>query len=56
MSDSDTDARTDATCEIAGIYRSTCSDEERVTLAVGETFPRCPSCRKAAGWRLASAT
>ena len=55
MPKSDTDARTDAACTTAGIYRSDCSDQERVTLAVGDTFPRCPSCRKAVGWNLAVA-
>jgi hypothetical protein len=53
---SDTQAKTDGTCLTAGIYRSDCSDEERVTLVAGETFPKCPSCRKPVGWRLAAAT
>jgi hypothetical protein len=56
MSHSDTDTRTDATCATAGIYRSSCADQERVTLAVGDHFPKCPSCRKAVGWNLAVAT
>ena len=43
MSKSDTDTRTDAACTAAGIYRSDSADQERVTLAVGDTFPRCPS-------------
>jgi hypothetical protein len=55
MSKGDTATRTDAACATAGIYRSDCSDQERVTLAVGDTFPRCPSCRKAVGWNLAVA-
>jgi hypothetical protein len=50
MPKSDTNTRTDAACEIAGIYRSDCADQERVTLAVGDAFPKCPSCRKAVGW------
>ncbi len=56
MSKSDTDARTDAACEIAGIYRSDCAHQERVTVAVGDAFPKCPSCRKAVGWNLVVAT
>jgi hypothetical protein len=56
MSKSDTDTKTDTTCDTAGIYRSDCADQERVTMAIGGTFPRCPSCRKAAGWSLAVAT
>jgi hypothetical protein len=56
MSKSETDARTDAACEIAGIYRSDCADQERVTVTVGDTFPKCPSCRKAVGWNLVVAT
>jgi hypothetical protein len=56
MAKSDTDIKTDATCTTAGIYRSSCADQERVTVAVGDTFPRCPSCRKAVGWDLAVAT
>lgn len=55
MSKSETDTRTDTTCVTAGIYRSNCADEERVTLAVGDNFPKCPSCRKAVGWNLAVA-
>jgi len=56
MSKSDTDTRTDVACTTAGIYRSDCADQERVTLAIGDNFPRCPSCRKAVGWDLAEAT
>lgn len=56
MPRSETETRTDNTCLTAGIYRSECSDEERVMLAVGDTFPRCPSCRKPVGWHLAAAT
>ena len=56
MSKTETDARTDNTCTTAGIYRSDCADKERVTLAVGDSFPRCPSCRKKVGWELAVAT
>lgn len=56
VSQSDTEIRTDTTCTTAGIYRSECPDEERVTVVVGEPFPKCPSCRKAVGWRLAAAT
>jgi hypothetical protein len=56
MSKSDTDTRTNATCAIAGIYRGDCSDQERITLGVGDLFPKCPSCRKAVGWNLAVAT
>lgn len=52
----ETGTRTDTTCTTAGIYRSDCADKERVTVAVGDTFPRCPSCRKAVGWELAVAT
>lgn len=54
MSKSDT--KTDADATTAGIYRSDCADQERVTLAVGDTFPKCPSCRKAVGWNLVVAT
>jgi len=53
---SKTDSKTDTTCVTAGIYRSDCADEERVTLAVGDQFPKCPSCRKAVAWNLAVAT
>jgi hypothetical protein len=56
MSQSDTQVRTDNACAASGIYRSECSDEERVTMTVGDTFPRCPSCRKPVAWRLAAAT
>jgi hypothetical protein len=56
MSKSETDNRTDCTCTTAGIYRSDCADQERVTLAVGDHFAKCPSCRKAVGWNLAVAT
>jgi hypothetical protein len=48
--------RTDAICMAAGIYRSECADQERATLAVGDSFPKCPSCRKAVGWKLAVAS
>jgi hypothetical protein len=56
MPKSDTEDRTDAACMTAGIYRSDCADQERVTLAVGDTFPKCPSCRKGCGWNLVVAT
>jgi len=56
MSDTDTDSRTGTSCVTAGIYRSDCADQERVTMAVGDTFPKCPSCRKAVAWRMAAAT
>jgi len=56
MSKSDTETRTDTICTQAGIYRSDCADQDRVTMAVGETFPRCPSCKKAVGWGLVVAT
>jgi hypothetical protein len=39
---SDHDTRTDALCTTAGIYRSDCADQERFTLAVGDTFPSVP--------------
>jgi hypothetical protein len=56
MPKSETDAtRTDTICMTAGIYRSDCADEERVTMAVEVRFPKCPSCRKAVGWKLAVA-
>lgn len=54
--DTDTDTRTGAAATTAGIYRSDCADQERATLAVGDTFPKCPSCRKAVGWNLVVAT
>jgi hypothetical protein len=57
MSMSETDATTtDTVCVTAGIYRSACADEERVTMAAGDAFAKCPSCRKAVGWKLAVAT
>lgn len=56
MENTDADTRTDTTCTTAGIYRSACADQERVTMAVGDTFPKCPSCRKAVSWNLAAAT
>jgi hypothetical protein len=56
MSKTETDTRTDTTCANAGIYRSDCADQERITIAVGDTFPKCPSCKKAVGWKLAVAT
>lgn len=56
MSKSHPDTTTDTTCTTAGIYRSDCADQERVTMAVGDAFPKCPSCRKAVGWALAVAT
>jgi hypothetical protein len=37
----ETDAtRTDTICTTTGIYRSDCADEERVTMAVGDPFPK----------------
>jgi hypothetical protein len=52
----ETDAtRTDTICMTAGIYRSDCADQERVTMAAGDPYPKCPSCRKAVGWKLAVA-
>jgi hypothetical protein len=56
MSKSDIDTKTGGVCAIAGIYRSDCADRERVTLVESDTFPKCPSCRKAVGWTLAVAT
>jgi hypothetical protein len=56
MQTSESDAKTGDACMTAGIYRSTCADEERVTLAAGDAFPKCPSCRKTVGWHLAVAT
>jgi hypothetical protein len=56
MSKSETATSTDNTCTTAGIYRSDCADQERVTLAVGDHLPKCPSCRKAVGWNLVAAT
>ena len=56
MPKSETDTRSDTICTTAGIYRSDCADRERVTLAVGDAFPKCPSCRKGVGWNLAAAT
>jgi len=43
-------------CVAAGIYRSTCADLARVTMAEGEKLPPCPACYKRVGWRLAAAT
>lgn len=54
MSTSDTEFKTDP-LQFTGIYRSTCADQERVTLSAGDPFPKCPSCRKAVGWNLAVA-
>jgi hypothetical protein len=56
MSKSSTATRTDSTCTTSGIYRSECADQERVTLGEGDSFPKCPSCRKAVNWHLAVAT
>jgi hypothetical protein len=56
MSMGDHDTRTDALGTTPGIYRSDCADQERFTLTVGDTFPKCPSCRKTVGWNLAVAT
>jgi hypothetical protein len=56
MSKNDTDTKTDNACSVAGIYRSDCSDKERITVVVGDLFPKCPSCRKAVAWNLAVAT
>jgi hypothetical protein len=56
MFNSETESKTDAVCATAGIYRSGCADQERITLAVGDQFPKCPSCRKSVGWNLAVAT
>jgi hypothetical protein len=55
MSKSETDARTDGICKTAGIYRSDCTDQERVTLAAGDHYPKGPSCRCAVGWNLIAA-
>jgi hypothetical protein len=56
MSDTGMDTKSGTICVTAGIYRSDCADEERVTMAVGEIFSKCPSCRNVVGWRLAAAT
>ncbi len=48
--------KTENRCTTAGIYRSDCADQERVTLVIGDHFPKCPSCRKSVGWNLAVAT
>lgn len=56
MQNTEADTRTDMTCTTAGIYRSSCADQERVTMTVGDTFPKCPSCRKAVSWNLAATT
>jgi hypothetical protein len=56
ISKSDHDTRTDAACMTAGIYRTDCADQERVTMAVGDIFAKCPSCTKTVGWNLAVAT
>ena len=54
MPKSETDAtRSDTICITAGIYWSDCADEEPVTMAVGDTFPKCPRSRKPVGWTLA---
>jgi hypothetical protein len=56
MPKSESDAASGDACMTAGIYRSTCADEDRVTLAAGDPFPKCPSCRKSVGWHLVVAT
>jgi hypothetical protein len=56
MTNGETGTRTEGACATAGIYRSDCADQERATLAVGDIFPKCPSCRKAVGWNLVVAT
>jgi hypothetical protein len=56
MSKIDTNTRTGAVCTEAGIHRSCCADQERITLALGDAFPKCPSCRKAVDWHLIVAT
>jgi hypothetical protein len=56
MPKSKAESKTGTACTVAGIYRSDCADEERVTLVAGDEFPKCPSCRRAVGWNLAVAT
>jgi hypothetical protein len=43
MLKSDTESRTGTTCTVAGIYRSDCADEERVTLALETNSRNAPA-------------
>ena len=42
-------------CSQSGIYQNSCHSK-RIALSVGETFPPCSSCLKAANWYLVQAT
>jgi hypothetical protein len=39
-------------CRIAGLYRSTCRDQDVLILKPGRRFPRCGLCRRAVRWSL----
>jgi hypothetical protein len=42
-------------CPQSGIYKNNCHSK-RIALSVGETFPPCSDCHKAATWTLVQAT
>lgn len=42
-------------CPQSGIYRNDCHGEE-IALSVGEVFPPCAKCHKAANWPLVRET
>jgi len=42
-------------CTESGIYANDCHAKE-ISLSIGETFPPCSGCHRAANWRLVRAT
>ena len=40
---------------VSGIYSNDCHSKQ-IALSVGETFPPCSHCRRAANWRLVKQT
>jgi hypothetical protein len=41
--------------QVSGIYANDCHDKQ-IALSVGEKFPPCWDCKRAANWRLIKAT
>jgi len=46
---------TGSKCQTSGIYANDCHAKQ-IALSVGETFPPCSHCHKAANWNLVRAT
>jgi len=48
-------SHTGEVCQQSGIYSNDCHAKQ-IALSVGERFPPCSGCRRAANWRLVRAT